>query len=791
VKRELVLEGLDCANCAAKIEVKVRELEDVKEATLNFITKTLSIEIKDVDKIDSVISEIRNIVNKFEPHVVLQEKIIDKSSKKVLVLMGLMCGSCAAKIENEIKTFKGVKNAHIDFVSGRLVIEANKKNLDRIVEEAIKIVKRIEPDVDVMEENKVTSTSEHYNSFDRGNEQSHSEGNNKKELMRLTIGIIFFGLAIISKFSFWTEYTLYFISYLIIGGKVLKRAGKNILRGQVFDENFLMALATVGAFAIKEFPEGVAVMLFYEIGEYIQELAVNRSRKSIAELMDIRPDYANLKIGNDIQKVSPEEVNIGDLIIIKPGEKVPLDGTVIEGSSMLDTSDLTGESVPREVQAGSEVLGGFINKNGLLTVKVAKEFGESTVSKILELVQNASSKKAPTENFITKFARYYTPVVVFVAVGLAVIPPLVIDGAVFSQWIYRALVFLVISCPCALVVSIPLGFFGGIGGASKNGILIKGGNYLEALNNVETVVLDKTGTLTKGVFKVTKLHTKENVDEEELLEYAAFAESYSNHPIAESILKEYGKEVNKDEIMDYDELSGYGIRAKVKGKEILAGNHKLMAKENIDFEDVDEVGTIVHIAIDKEYAGYIVIADEIKKDSEKAIKDLKAVGVKKTVMLTGDNKNVAHKVARQLGLDKVYAELLPQHKVEKVEMLEKEKNPKGKLIFVGDGINDAPVLARSDIGVAMGGLGSDAAIEAADVVIMTDEPSKIATAIRIANRTKKIVWQNIIFSLGIKAVVMILGAVGMATMWAAVFADVGVALIAVLNAMRVMNVENI
>lgn len=791
MKRELVLEGLDCANCAAKIEVKVRELEDVKEATLNFITKTLSIEIKDVDKIDSVISEIRNIVNKFEPHVVVQEKIIDKSSKKVLVLMGLMCGSCAAKIENEIKTFKGVKNAHIDFVSGRLVIEANKKNLDRIVEEAIKIVKRIEPDVDVMEENKVTSTSEHYNSFDRGNEQSHSEGNNKKELMRLTIGIIFFGLAIISKFSFWTEYTLYFISYLIIGGKVLKRAGKNILRGQVFDENFLMALATVGAFAIKEFPEGVAVMLFYEIGEYIQELAVNRSRKSIAELMDIRPDYANLKIGNDIQKVSPEEVNIGDLIIIKPGEKVPLDGTVIEGSSMLDTSDLTGESVPREVQAGSEVLGGFINKNGLLTVKVAKEFGESTVSKILELVQNASSKKAPTENFITKFARYYTPVVVFVAVGLAVIPPLVIDGAVFSQWIYRALVFLVISCPCALVVSIPLGFFGGIGGASKNGILIKGGNYLEALNNVETVVLDKTGTLTKGVFKVTKLHTKENVDEEELLEYAAFAESYSNHPIAESILKEYGKEVNKDEIMDYDELSGYGIRAKVKGKEILAGNHKLMAKENIDFEDVDEVGTIVHIAIDKEYAGYIVIADEIKKDSEKAIKDLKAVGVKKTVMLTGDNKNVAHKVARQLGLDKVYAELLPQHKVEKVEMLEKEKNPKGKLIFVGDGINDAPVLARSDIGVAMGGLGSDAAIEAADVVIMTDEPSKIATAIRIANRTKKIVWQNIIFSLGIKAVVMILGAVGMATMWAAVFADVGVALIAVLNAMRVMNVENI
>jgi len=466
----------------------------------------------------------------------------------------------------------------------------------------------------------------------------------------------------------------------------------------------------------------VAVMLFYQLGEIFQGMAVNRSRKSIAELMDIRPDFANLKIGSDIKKVSPEEVNIGDIIVVRPGEKVPLDGKVIEGISMVDTSALTGESVPREVEIGDNVLGGVINKNGLLTIEVEKEFGDSTIAKILDLVQNASSKKAPTENFITKFARYYTPAVVFSALALAVLPPLFISGATFSEWIYRALAFLVVSCPCALVVSIPLGFFGGIGGASKNGILVKGGNYLEALNNVEVVVFDKTGTLTKGVFKVTEIQPQGNVSRDELITYAAFAESFSNHPIATSIVKAYSKEIDNESIENYEEISGHGVKATVR----------------------------------------------------------------KTVMLTGDNKVVGTKVAKQLGLDEVYSELLPDQKVEKVEALDKEKSSKGKLIFVGDGINDAPVLARADIGIAMGGVGSDAAIEAADVVIMTDEPSKIASAIKIAKKTRAIVMQNIVFALGIKAIILVLVALGLGTMWEAVFGDVGVTLIAVLNSMRAM-----
>ncbi len=493
-----------------------------------------------------------------------------------------------------------------------------------------------------------------------------------------------------------------------------------------------------------------------------------------------------MKFGDDIKRVSPEEISAGDIIIIKPGEKIPLDGKVIEGKSMLDTSTLTGESVPREVEAGNEVLSGTINKSGLLTVEVMKEFGDSTASKILDLVQNASTKKAPTENFITKFARYYTPVVVFAALALAIIPPLVISDATFSDWINRALVFLVASCPCALLVSIPLGFFGGIGGASKNGILVKGSNYLEALNNVDTVVFDKTGTLTKGVFNVTKINSIDVETEESLLEYAAFAESYSTHPIAISILKSYGKEVNKSEIEDYNEISGHGIKAKVRGKEILAGNAKLMKKENIPFDENDEVGTVVHMAVDGKYAGYLVISDEVKDDSQKAIQGLKAMGVKKLVMLTGDSKSVGDKIGIQLGLDEVYAELLPDQKVERLEMLEKQKQTKGKLLFVGDGINDAPVVTRADVGIAMGGLGSDAAIEAADIVIMTDEPSKLVTAIKIAKRTRCIVWQNIYFALGVKAIVLVFGAGGIANMWEAVFADVGVTLIAVINSMRVM-----
>jgi Cd2+/Zn2+-exporting ATPase len=617
------------------------------------------------------------------------------------------------------------------------------------------------------------------------------EEDNKKELIRFGIGAAIFLVATAFKFTAWIEFMLYLISYLLVGGEVVLRAFKNIIRGQVFDENFLMTIATIGAFAIKQFPEGVAVMLFYQVGELFQDMAVNRSRKSIAALMDIRPEFANLRKDDSIVKVSPEEVSIGDIIVVKPGEKVALDGNVIDGRSMVDTSALTGESVPRGVKAGSTVLGGFINKNGLLTIEVTREFGESTVSKILDLVQNASNKKAPTENFITKFARYYTPAVVISATALAFIPPLFIQGATFPEWIYRALIFLVVSCPCALVVSIPLGFFGGIGGASKNGVLVKGGNYLEALNDVEIVVFDKTGTLTKGIFKVTEVNPANNISEDELLEYASYAESYSNHPIATSILNAYGKEVNKNEIENYNEVSGYGIKVKVRGKEILAGNFKLMDKENISYNKVDAVGTVVHLAINKQYVGFIVISDVVKEDSAKAIKALREVGVKKTVMLTGDNKTVGAKVGTELGLDEIYAELLPDQKVEKLEMLDNQKSSKGKLVFVGDGINDAPVLARADIGIAMGGIGSDAAIEAADVVIMTDEPSKIVLAIKIAKRTKAIVMQNIVFALGVKIVILILGAFGIATMWEAVFGDVGVALIAVLNAMRAMKIEKV
>jgi Zn2+/Cd2+-exporting ATPase len=622
-------------------------------------------------------------------------------------------------------------------------------------------------------------------------ETNYQTPNNMKrlKLVSISIGIIAFFTALLLKFPFQVELSLYLISYLMIGGEVLLEAARNITKGRVFDENFLMGVATIGAFAIGEFPEGVAVMLFYQIGEFFQEMAVNRSRRSITALMDIRPDFANLKLGDEIRRIPPEEASIGDIIIIKPGEKVPLDGKIIDGCSALDTSALTGESLLREVAAGSEILSGSINKNGLLTVEVTQEFGQSTVSKILNLVQNASAKKAPTENFITKFAKYYTPAVVFTAAILALIPPLLIPGASFATWINRSLVFLVVSCPCALVISIPLSFFGAIGGASKNGILIKGGNYLEALNNVDTVVFDKTGTLTKGAFKVTKIQTQGGLSEEDLLKYAAFAENYSSHPIALSIRKAYGKEIVQNEIFDYAEISGYGTRVMVKGKTILAGNSRMMEKEAIPCEEVPDAGTVVHIAFDGKYAGFIVISDEIKSDSFKAIQDLKTLGIKKLVMLTGDNRAVSESVGKILGLDQIYAELLPHQKVEKLERLESEKSPKGNLVFMGDGINDAPVLARADVGVAMGGVGSDAAIEAADVVLMTDEPSKLVSAIKIAKRTRTIVTQNIYLALGIKGVVLLLGALGIATMWEAVFADVGVALLAVLNAMRVMKVK--
>lgn len=783
IKKELLLEGLDCANCAAKIEQKVKNLDSVNTATVNFMTKTLTIETEAATKVHEIISDSISIIKKLEPDVTVKEKGVANGEKKTLILYGLGCSNCAAKIEKEVGNIAGVKTASVDFVSKRLVIEFNsKRDEKRIVDEASKIARRIEAGIKVAEE-------------DKNIKKEDEEGINRLEIAKLGIGALLFGVGIIFNFPFGAELSLFLISYILVGGEVVLKAAKNIIRGQVFDENFLMSVATIGAFAIREFPEGVAVMLFYQVGELFQDIAVNRSRRSIKALMDIRPDYANLKIGDEEKTVSPEDVKIGDIIIIKPGEKVPLDGKVLEGRSMLDTSALTGESVPREVEAGNDILSGFINKNGLLIVEVTKEFGESTVAKILDLVQNASSKKAPTENFITRFARYYTPVVVFAALALAVIPPLIVPGATFSDWIYRALVFLVISCPCALVISIPLGFFGGIGGASKNGILVKGSNYLEALNSVDTVVFDKTGTLTKGVFKVTKVMDYGTIPDMTILEAAAYAESYSNHPISQSILQaynnEYNKEINKNEIANYEEISGHGIRVNARDRVILAGNAKLMQKENIAYEEADTAGTVVHVAVDGVYAGLIIISDEVKEDAAKALKTLKSIGIKKLVMLTGDSKAVGTKVGQSLGLDEVHAELLPHQKVEKLEELAEKKPPKGKLVFVGDGINDAPVLARADIGVAMGGLGSDAAIEAADVVLMTDEPTKLVTAIKIARRTRLIVWQNIIFALGVKGIVLLLGAGGIATMWEAVFADVGVAVIAILNAMRVMKVERL
>ena len=607
----------------------------------------------------------------------------------------------------------------------------------------------------------------------------------KKETLRIGTALVIFAFGFLFKSVELVSLALFTVAYALAGYDVLYRAVRNILRGQIFDENFLMAIATVGAFAIGDFAEGAAVMLFYQVGELFQSYAVNQSRKSITELMNIRPDFANVLREGEYVTVDPEEVLVGETILVKPGEKVPLDGTIIEGSTTLDTAALTGEALPREVKAGEEVISGCINLNGIILVQVNKEFEESTVAKILDLVENASSKKAKAENFITKFAKYYTPIVVIVAAILAIIPPILIPDASFKDWLYRALIFLVVSCPCALVISIPLGFFGGIGGASKQGILIKGSNYLEALANTRTVVFDKTGTLTKGNFAVTSINTSSG-SEDDLLELAAKAEYYSNHPISNSIKKAYGKEITEDDIKDVNELPGYGVKAIINEKTVLAGNERLMKENNIDYVPCKEVGTIVYVAAEGAFLGSIVIADEIKSDAKVAILDLKKAGIRRTVMLTGDAKQVGEKVASELKIDDVYTNLLPGDKVEKLEKLLSAKNPKETLAYVGDGINDAPVLARADIGIAMGGLGSDAAIEAADIVIMEDEPSKIATAIGISRKTLRIVKQNIVFALGVKILVLILAAFGMSNMWEAVFADVGVSVIAILNAIRVL-----
>ena len=700
--------------------------------------------------------------------------------KKELMLNGLTCAHCASVIDEKVKHIDGVKNSNLNFTNKKLSVEIDCDNEEKIIKNIIDIINDTEPGLDIQIEGQ--------REIKEDKTQKSIKNNEKLNLLKIIAG------AIVFIFAFYQEiagrenkYSLliFLVAYLLVGSDVLYKALRNITKGRIFDENFLMSVATIGAIAIGELSEAVGVMLFYKIGEYLQELAVGKSRKSISELMQIRPDMANLKLGNTIKVVNPEDVNIGDYIIVKPGEKVPLDGVVIEGSSMMDTSALTGESVLRTVKKGDNLLSGFINKNALLTVQVTKDFSESTASKILDMVENASSKKSKTENFISVFSRYYTPIVVGLALLIAILPPIFMQGATFSEWIHRGLIFLVVSCPCALVLSIPLSYFSGIGVASKQGVLIKGSNYLEALRYVDTVVFDKTGTLTEGVFDVVKVKPV-NISEDELIKFASIAEVNSNHPIAKSILNYYNKEINLNNIEEYEEIASHGIRVKYENNIILAGNEKLMASNNIKIEKSTDVGTVVYIAINNEFKGYIVIADKIKTDSEEAIRLIKEQGIKETVMLTGDNKEVANFVAKKLKLDKVFSNLLPNEKVEKIEELYKNRIEKEKIAFVGDGINDAPVLARVDVGIAMGGLGSDAAIEAADVVIMTDEPSKIAQGIKISKKIYKIVWQNIIFALGIKIIVMVLGATGIASMWDAVFSDVGVALIAVLNAMRIM-----
>lgn len=687
---QLTLEGLNCANCARKIEEKVGKMEGVKESNLNFTTTTLNVKLERKVKEEHAINEIKKIVEALEPHVKVEKKVSGKTNVQ--------------KAKFEVKP-------------------------------------------------------------------------------TLIIGTILYLIAVIGDFKGALALILFVASYLLIGGKVVLTAIKNIARGQLFDENFLMTVATIGAFSISEYPEAVAVMLFYEIGETIQGYAVNKSRSSISSLMDIRADYANIIIDGKEKKVSPETVKVEDIILVKPGEKIPLDGIVVEGESFVDTSALTGESVPRKIAVNDEILSGGINTNGVLKVKVTKKFGESTVSRILEMVENAANKKANTEKFITKFAKVYTPIVVALAILIAVVPSIFIKDALFSTWLYRALVFLVVSCPCALVVSVPLGFFAGIGGASKKGVLVKGSNYLELLKDLETVVFDKTGTLTEGVFTVTEINTN-NIQKEKLIEVAAMAESFSNHPIAISIIKEYGKEIDKEVIEEYEEIAGHGIKAVINNEEILIGNAKLMNQFNISYNEVDSIGTVVYCAINGEFKGSIVISDKIKENAAEALINLKAAGVKKTVMLTGDNKKTAEKVGEKVNIDEVHSELLPLGKVKEVEKLLKASNKNGRLAFVGDGVNDAPVLARADIGIAMGGIGSDAAIEAADVVLMKDDINALVDAINVSKKTNKILWQNIIFALGVKVIVMVFGTFGIANMWTAVFADVGVTIIAIINSTR-------
>ena len=771
------LKGLDCPHCAEKITADIQKLENLQNPQINLIKQELSVEKKANCFTEALLPQITEIVHKYEPDV---EVFMEQNQKTFQVtLKGLDCAHCAAEIEQGTKTLPKVKNATVNLLKQQMEVTTEQyTSIEELLQSISEIVHKHEPDVEV------SIASQTQTSNTKQSEKSEFQKEFQKTIMRFCVGIVFFvGGVLLIKQNI--SFVPFFISYIIFGYDVLWRAIKNIKKGQIFDENFLMSISTIGAIFLGEMAEAVFVMLFYQIGETFQSYAVNRSRKSITELMDIRPDYANLVVGEQTKKVEPSEVAVGDYIVVKAGEKIPLDGIVAEGNGQLDTSALTGEALPVNVSVGEEVYSGSLNINGLFKIQVTKNFGNSTVVKILEMVENATAKKSKTEQFITKFARVYTPFVVCAAALLAIIPPLFIGGT-FQMWLSRALIFLVISCPCALVLSVRLGFFSGIGEASKRGILVKGSNYIHALKDVNTIIFDKTGTLTKGVFEVAQINATNNYTEKTVLEIAAKAEKNSNHPIAVSITKQYQTEYGEitEEIQNYKEISGHGICCEINGKQILAGNEKLMKQFDIPYEVCTAIGSIVYIAENSKFAGSIVVADTIKQSSKNAIQKLKSLGIQNIIMLTGDNAATAKQISEELALNEYYAELLPQNKVEILEKILKKQNNNANVAFVGDGINDAPVLARADIGIAMGGIGSDAAIEAADVVIMNDDIGKIEDGIIISKNTNRIVNQNIVFALTVKAIVLVLGALGIATMWLAVFADVGVALIAILNSMR-------
>ncbi len=771
------LKGLDCPHCAEKITADIQKLENLQNPQINLIKQELSVEKKANCFTEALLPQITEIVHKYEPDV---EVFMEQNQKTFqITLKGLDCAHCAAEIEQGTKTLPKVKNATVNLLKQQMEVTTEQyTSIEELLQSISEIVHKHEPDVEV------SIASQTQTSNTKQSEKSEFQKEFQKTIMRFCVGIVFFvGGVLLIKQNI--SFVPFFISYIIFGYDVLWRAIKNIKKGQIFDENFLMSISTIGAIFLGEMAEAVFVMLFYQIGETFQSYAVNRSRKSITELMDIRPDYANLVVGEQTKKVEPSEVAVGDYIVVKAGEKIPLDGIVAEGNGQLDTSALTGEALPVNVSVGEEVYSGSLNINGLFKIQVTKNFGNSTVVKILEMVENATAKKSKTEQFITKFARVYTPFVVCAAALLAIIPPLITDGN-FKMWLSRALIFLVISCPCALVLSVPLGFFSGIGEASKRGILVKGSNYIHALKDVNTIIFDKTGTLTKGVFEVAQINATNNYTEKTVLEIAAKAEKNSNHPIAVSITKQYQTEYGEitEEIQNYKEISGHGICCEINGKQILAGNEKLMKQFDIPYEVCTAIGSIVYIAENSKFAGSIVVADTIKQSSKNAIQKLKSLGIQNIIMLTGDNAATAKQISEELALNEYYAELLPQNKVEILEKILKKQNNNANVAFVGDGINDAPVLARADIGIAMGGIGSDAAIEAADVVIMNDDIGKIEDGIIISKNTNRIVNQNIVFALTVKAIVLVLGALGIATMWLAVFADVGVALIAILNSMR-------